>query len=158
MKVMDAGSGVFAIARSERQNFRSHLAKHGISCEVFGNSGGRWTEDGSGKASQPEEDQLKLLRSAEIEQVERLYWIWRANENGAKVYFAGMSAFGHPAGNEDAGLIQVVESPESKKQIGVATNTGKAKSGRGIYMITISGGDQQPRGDWILDNGLFVQA
>lgn len=157
MRVMDASSGVFAVARSEREGFRSHLAKHGISCEVFGNSGARWPEDGSGKASQPEEDQLKLVHSAEIEKVERLYRIWKANEQGLRVYFAGVSASGHPAGNQDAGLIQVVEFPESKRPIGVATHTGKARNGRGIYMITISDGDQQSAGEWVLDNGLFVQ-
>jgi hypothetical protein len=74
-----------------------------------------------------------------------------------RVYYAGMTALGHLAGNQDAGLIQIVATPGSKKQIGVATNTGKERSGREVYTITISGSEQQAAGEWVLENGSFVQ-
>jgi hypothetical protein len=157
METIDAVSSLFAVRRSERDGFQTFLSKLGIQCEVI-RSGGGWTESDSAKISRAEVETLRPMRSEDIEKMDRLYRTWRAVEQGGKVYYAGMGAFGHPAGNQETGLIQVVEFPESKKQIGVATNTGKAKNGRGLYLISLFGDDQQLGDDWVLDNGLFVKS
>jgi hypothetical protein len=157
METIDAVNGLFAVRRSERDGFRAFLSKLGIQCDVI-SSGGGWTESDSARISQAELEQLKPMRSEDIEKMDRLYRTWRAVEQGGKVYYAGMGAFGHPTGNQELGLIQVVEAPESKTQTGVATNTGKAKNGRGLYQITLFGNSQQLGSDWVLDNGLFVQS
>ena len=72
-----------------------------------------------------------------------------------QVYHAGISALGDFGEKRDSGLIQVVESSGSVRNIGAATNTGKTKNGRALYMIFIRKGEL-PRGDWVLTDGTFT--
>jgi hypothetical protein len=74
-----------------------------------------------------------------------------------QVYHAGISALGDHGGKRDSGLIQIVESPDSDKNIGVAMNTGKIENERALYTVFIHDGSSLG-GDWVLVDGTFTPA
>ena len=136
MRVIDPEGGVIELPASEATGFIRHLAVHRIQVRERPRLGAVWTADSSSLGSPAQTVEFQLEHREETEKVKSLYQAWRAANVGAmtKAYYAEMTALGHPATN-DAGLIKVVDAPGSNKQIGVATNTGKEKSGRLIYFI-----------------------
>jgi hypothetical protein len=152
MKEIDASNGVFALNGLESQGFRSFLALQGIQCVPFPGLTAGWVADHPGNVRSADDERWKLMHAEDMEKVKRFYRGWAAKQQGAEVYYAGVSALGHPHGKRHAGLIQIVDAPGSNHQIGVAT-----QNGQGTYWINMTGHARKLEGEWILDDGLFVK-